>query len=317
MNIKFVVSTLIVISMLAASFAVIGPPEFSDFSSSSIAAEITGSSIVSPFSGNLTIYQNGSLSIAEAPISVSGHSYTLTGNIVGSLKMEASSSTLNGNGYTIKGNHGLLPSLTVSNASGVRVSDLTVTSNNNTSSAVMLVNTSMDQFTDINVSSAFQGIEILNYTSAINISDSRVSVGKGSLIDSGDILTGAQIGPDNLLGIGNHSNNISIYNDVLVNTGGLYAVLFNSSNSTLKDSSISMTGKNNSKTGGSLVFISLQNYTTVSNNSISARNVSLGAGFGGTVLGTTSSTGDQFNGNSLKIVSPSYGGFGGGFCLRN
>ncbi len=315
MNIKLTVSAFIVFSMIAASFALIGPPGVSDFSSSKVAGDFISSTELNPFAGNVTIYQNGSLSTSGAPISVSGHSYTLSGNILGSLKFEATKSTLNGAGYTITGDHGILPALTVSNASGVKISDLTVTSNNNTSSAVMLVNTSMDQFTDINVSAAFQGIEILNYTSAINISDSRVSVGKGSLIASGDILAGAQIGPDNILGIGNHSNNISIYNDVLVNTGGLYGVLFNSPNSTLKDSSISIIGKNNSKTGGSAVFISLQNYTTVSNNSISARNVSLGAGFGGTVLGTTSSTGDQFNGNSLKIVSPSYGGFGGVFVF--
>ena len=309
MNIKLIVSALIVFSMIATSFAVIGPQGFSDLSTSKVASEIIGSSEVNIFAGNVTIYHNGSLSMPGAPISVSGHTYTLSGDITGSLKVEASNSTLNGNGYTISGNHGILPSLTVSNSSGVSVSDLTVTSGNNTSIAVMFFNTSMDQLTDVNISAAFQGIEVSNYTSAINISDSRVTVGKGSLVDGGDILTCAYMGPENIIGMGNHSDNITIYNDVLANNGGSYGVLINSPNSSLKDSSISMVGKS-SNSGKPAIFLSLQNYTTVANNSIYGRNVSLGVGFSSAEFGIINSTGDQFNGNSLTIVSPSGSYFG-------
>ena len=87
---------------------------------------------------------------------------------MGSLNVEANNSILNGNNYTITGLSGILPVLTVSNASGVKVNDLSVSSSNNTSMGVLMFNTSMDQFTDVNVSVPYLGIEVSNFTSSIN-----------------------------------------------------------------------------------------------------------------------------------------------------
>jgi hypothetical protein len=67
---------------------------------------------------------------------------------------------------------------------------------------------------------------------------------------------------------------------------------------------------NYSGSQGPAVFISDQNYTTVSNNSIYGSNVSLGAGFVNFRFQFITFKGDQFNGNNMKIVSPFYGGIG-------
>jgi len=308
MNIKVTVAMLIVFSMAASSFSVLGAPEFKNTHPQDVMAQIIG-----PFEGNVTIYENGSLSVQDAPISVSGHSYTLTGNLIGSLKMEASNSTINGNNYTITGENGILNVLTVSNARGVKVTDLSVTSINNTSAGILIVNTSMDQFTYVNVSVPFLGIEVSNSTSSINVSHSRISVGKGSIIAMGDILTGSYLGANHALEQGTGSKNITLYGDVIVNNGGLYGVLFNSPNSSLKNSSITMKGRNYSGTQGPAVFISDQNYTTVSNNTIYGSSVSLGAGFVNFEFQLLK--GDQFNGNNMKIVSPFYGGIGNSLAL--
>ncbi|MHB1742744.1 MAG: PEGA domain-containing protein [Thermoplasmataceae archaeon] len=332
MNIKLTVSLLIVFSMATASFVGFGTSEFTGSHSSKVVAVLGSQGVFSEglagshssndlpstggsFSGNVTIYSNGSLSTSSAPISVSGHVYTLTSSFVGSLNVEANNSILNGNNYTITGLSGILPVLTVSNASGVKVNDLSVSSSNNTSMGVLMFNTSMDQFTDVNVSVPYLGIEVSNFTSSINISHSRIAVGKGSLIDMGDILTGSYIGVDHTLEFAKDSKNISFYGDVIVNNGGLYGVLFNSPNSSLMNSSITMKGRNYRGTQGPDVFISDQNYTTVSNNSIYGINVSLGAGFVNFGFPFIPFKGDQFNGNNMKIVSPFYGGIGNSLAL--
>ena len=327
MNIKLTVSLLIVFSMATASFVGLGTSEFTGLHSSKVVAVLGSQGVFfeglagphSPndpqsssglFSGNVTIYSNGSLSTSSAPISVSGHVYSLTSNFVGSLNVEANNSVLNGNNYTITGLSGILPVLTVSNVSGVNVNDLSVSSSSNTSMGVLMFNTSMDQFTDVNISVPYLGIDVSNFTSSINISHSRIAVGNGSLIDMGDILTGSYVGADHTPEFAQDSKNISLYRDVIVNNGGLYGVLFNSPNSSLKNSSITMKGRSYSGSQGPDVFISDQNYTTVSNNFIYGINVSLGAGFASSSLGVIRLTGDQFNGNNMKIVSPVYGGIG-------
>lgn len=327
MNIKLTVSLLIVLSMATASFVGFGTSEFTGSHSSKVVAvlgsqgvffeglagphspnDLQSSSVL--FSGNVTIYSNGSLSTSSAPISVSGHVYTLTNSFVGSLNVEANNSILNGNNYTITGLNGILPVLTVSNASGVNVNDLSVSSSNNTSMGVLMFNTSMDQFTDVNISVHYLGIDVSNFTSSINISHSRIAVGNGSLIGIGDILTGSYVGADHTPEFAQDSKNISLYGDKIVNNGGLYGVLFNSPNSSLKNSSVTVKGRSYSGSQGPAVFISDQNYTTVSNNSIYGINASLGAGFVNFGFPFITFKGDQFNGNNMKIVSPFRGSFG-------
>ena len=231
MNIKLTVSLLIVFSMATASFVGFSTSEFTGSHSSKVVAVIGSQGVffeglASPhssndlpstggsFSRNVTIYSNGSLSTSSAPISVSGHAYTLTSSFVGSLNVEANNSILNGNNYTITGLNGILPVLTVSNASGVNVNDLSVSSSNNTSMGVLMFNTSMDQFTDVNISVPYLGVDVSNFTSSINISHSKIVVGKGSLIDMGDILTGFYIGADHTPESAKESKNISLYGSV-------------------------------------------------------------------------------------------------------
>ena len=126
---------------------------------------------------------------------------------------------------------------------------------------------------------SYLGVDILNSTSAINISHSRITVGKGSLIGIGDILTGSYVGADHTPEFAQDSKNISLYGDKIVNNGGLYGVLFNSPNSSLINSSVTVKGRSYNGSQSPAVFMSDQNYTTVSNNSIYGSNVSLGAGF--------------------------------------
>ena len=332
MNIKLTVSLLIVFSMATASFVGFGTSEFTGSHSSKVVAVLGSQGVFSEglagprssndlpstggsFSGNVTIYSNGSLSTSSAPISVSGHVYTLTNSFVGSLNVEANNSILNGNNYTITGLNGILPVLTVSNASGVNVNYLSVSSSNNTSMGVLMFNTSMDQFTDVNISVPYLGVDVSNFTSSINISHSKIVVGKGSLIDMGDILTGFYIGADHTPESAKESKNISLYGDVIVNNGGLYGVQFNSPNSSLINSSITMKGKSYSGSQGPAVFLSYKNYTIVSNNFIYGINVSLGAGFASSDFGVIRSTGDQFNGNNMRVMSPLYGVYGNSLAL--
>ena len=120
MNIKLTVSLLIVFSMATASFVGFGTSELTGSHSSKVVAVLGPQGVFSEglagprssndlpstggsFSGNVTIYSNGSLSTSSAPILVSGHVYTLTNSFVGSLNVEANNSV-----YGIIGNRGVI-----------------------------------------------------------------------------------------------------------------------------------------------------------------------------------------------------------------
>ena len=305
MNIKIIVALLLVSTMLSSSGGILASP---GVTGNSQPIHFQGSP--SSFAGNVTVYPNGTISSQSAPIVRSGQQYTLTGNINGSLRFEASNAFLNGNSYSILGNNGTNPALLVSNSSGVNAANLTVISHNATAPGLLIVNTSMDHINNINVTAPSFGLLISRSTYDVNISNSKVSVGGDHSLGMAAIATGGDIGPSNSVGPVSGSRNISLYGNMISNAGGEFGILINSPNSSLRDSTVTMTGKENTSSQPPILILADQNNTSVANNVLEATNVSLAVGFGNVSPNNHLYTGEEFNGNTLTITSPVPGSLG-------
>ncbi len=305
MNIKIIVALLLVSTMLSSSGGILASP---GVTGNSQPIHFQGSP--SSFAGNVTVYPNGTISSQSAPIVRSGQQYTLTGNINGSLRFEASNAFLNGNSYSILGNNGTNPALLVSNSSGVNAANLTVISHNATAPGLLIVNTSMDHINNINVTAPSFGLLISRSTYDVNISNSKVSVGGDHSLGMVAIATGGDIGPSNSVGPVSGSRNISLYGNMISNAGGEFGILINSPNSSLRDSTVTMTGKENTSSQPPILILADQNNTSVANNVLEATNVSLAVGFGNVSPNNHLYTGEEFNGNTLTITSPVPGSLG-------
>ena len=305
MNIKIIVALLLVSTMLSSSGGILASP---GVTGNSQPIHLQGSPSI--FAGNVTVYPNGTISSQSAPIVRSGQQYTLTGNINGSLRFEASNAFLNGNSYSILGNNGTNPALLVSNSSGVNAANLTVISHNATAPGLLIVNTSMDHINNINVTAPSFGLLISRSTYDVNISNSKVSVGGDHSLGMVAIATGGDIGPSNSVGPVSGSRNISLYGNMIRNAGGEFGILINSPNSSLRDSTVTMTGKENTSSQPPILILADQNNTSVANNVLEATNVSLAVGFGNVSPNNHLYTGEEFNGNTLTITSPVPGSLG-------
>ena len=305
MNIKIIVALLLVSTMLSSSGGILASP---GVTGNSQPIHLQGSPSI--FAGNVTVYPNGTISSQSAPIVRSGQQYTLTGNINGSLRFEASNAFLNGNSYSILGNNGTNPALLVSNSSGVNAANLTVISHNATAPALLIVNTSMDHINNINVTAPSFGLLISRSTYDVNISNSKVSVGGDHSLGMVAIATGGDIGPSHSVGPVSGSRNISLYGNMIRNAGGEFGILINSPNSSLRDSTVTMTGKENTSSQPPILILADQNNTSVANNVLEATNVSLAVGFGNVSPNNHLYTGEEFNGNTLTITSPVPGSLG-------
>ncbi len=305
MNIKIIVALLLVSTMLSSSGGILASP---GVTGNSQPIHLQGSPSI--FAGNVTVYPNGTISSQSAPIVRSGQQYTLTGNINGSLRFEASNAFLNGNSYSILGNNGTNPALLVSNSSGVNAANLTVISHNATAPALLIVNTSMDHINNINVTAPSFGLLISRSTYDVNISNSKVSVGGDHSLGMVAIATGGDIGPSHSVGPVSGSRNISLYGNMIRNAGGEFGILINSPNSSLRDSTVTMTGKENTSSQPPILILADQNNTSVANNVLEATNVSLAVGFGNASPNNHLYTGEEFNGNTLTITSPVPGSLG-------
>ena len=305
MNIKIIVALLLVSTMLSSSGGILASP---GVTGNSQPIHLQGSPSI--FAGNVTVYPNGTISSQSAPIVRSGQQYTLTGNINGSLRFEASNAFLNGNSYSILGNNGTNPALLVSNSSGVNAANLTVISHNATAPGLLIVNTSMDHINNINVTAPSFGLLISRSTYDVNISNSKVSVGGDHSLGMVAIATGGDIGPSNSVGPVSGSRNISLYGNMISNAGGEFGILINSPNSSLRDSTVTMTGKENTSSQPPILILADQNNTSVANNVLEATNVSLAVGFGNVSPNNHLYTGEEFNGNTLTITSPVPGSLG-------
>ena len=297
MNIKIIVALLLVSTMLSSSGGILATPG------------VTGNSqpihlqdSPSVFAGNVTVYPNGTISSQSAPIARSGQQYTLTGDINGSLRFEASSAFLNGNSHSILGNNGTNPALLVSNSSGVNAANLTVISHNATAPGLLIVNTSMDHINNINVAAPSVGVLISRSTFDVNVSNTVVSVGGSSSFGMAAVVTGGDMGAGHVITPVSGSRNISLYGNVISNAGGEFGILINSPNSSLRDSTVTMTGKANTPPQPSILILADQNNTSVADNVLEATNVSLAVGFGN--FSNHLYTGEEFNGNTLTITSP-------------
>ena len=299
MNIKIIVALLLVSTMLSSSGGILASPG------------VTGNSqpihlqdSPSVFPGNVTVYPNGTISSQSAPILRSGQQYTLTGDINGSLRFEASNAFLNGNSYSILGNNGTNPALLVSNSSGVNAANLTVISHNATAPGLLIVNTSMDHINNINVAAPSVGVLISRSTFDVNVSDTKVSVGGSSSFGMAAVVTGGYIGAGHVITPVSGSRNISLYGNVISNAGGEFGILINSPNSSLRDSTVTMTGKAITSSQPPILILADQINTSVASNVLDATNVSLAVGFGNFSPNNHLYTGEEFNGNTLTIVSP-------------
>ena len=305
MNIKIIVALLLVSTMLSSSGGILASP---GVTGNSQPIHLQGSPSI--FAGNVTVYPNGTISSQSAPIVRSGQQYTLTGNINGSLRFEASNAFLNGNSYSILGNNGTNPALLVSNSSGVNAANLTVISHNATAPGLLIVNTSMDHINNINVTAPSFGLLISRSTYDVNISNSKVSVGGDHSLGMAAVATGGDISPSNSVGPVSGSRNISLYGNMISNAGGEFGILINSPNSSLRDSTVTMTGKENTSSQPPILILADQNNTSVANNVLEATNVSLAVGFGNVSPNNHLYTGEEFNGNTLTITSPVPGSLG-------
>ena len=305
MNFKTILSLLLVSTMILASGSVFANPMTSN---SSQAIHFQGTP--SAFHGNVTVFPNGTISTDSAPISISGQQYTITGDINGSLRFEASNAILNGDGYSILGNNGTNPALLISNSSGVSAKDLTIISQNAAAAGLIVVNTSGDSINGVNVTAPSFGLLISGSTYNVNVSNSRISVGGGHSLGMVAVVSGGDIGPSHSVTPVSGAKNISLYGNVIINAGGEYGILINSPNSSLTDSTVTMTGRANASSLGSILILAFQNNTNVAGNVLVATNVSLAAAFGNFTTVNFLYTGEHFNDNTLTITSPSYGSYG-------
>ena len=299
MNLKMILALLIVSSMLSVSGAALANPGNYNHNPS---IRLQGSPSI--FAGNVTVYPNGTISSQSAPISRSGQLYTLTGNINGSLRFEASNAILNGNSFSILGNNGSNPALLISNSSVVTAANLTVISRNASAAGLIIVNTSMDNIYNVNVTAPTFGLLISGSTFDVNVSNSRVSVGGDHSPGMVAVVAGGDIGPGQSVSPVSGARNISLYANAIRNAGGQYGILINSPNSSLRDSTVTMTGKTNASLGGSILILADQNNTNVADNVLEATNVSLAVAFGNFSSGHYLYTGEEFNANTLTIISP-------------
>ncbi|MHB1709301.1 MAG: beta strand repeat-containing protein [Thermoplasmataceae archaeon] len=305
MNVKTILSLLLVSTMISASGSVFASP-----GSTGNSQLFHSSGSPSVFHGNVTVYPNGTISSHNAPISISGQHYRLTEDINGSLRFELSNAILNGNSFKIIGNNGSNPALVVSNSSVVSVANLTVISGNSSAVGVLVENSSKDSIDNINVTAPSLGLLMSSSTADVNVSYSRVSVGGNHDMAMAAVVAGGDISANHFITPVSGSRNISLYADTISNAGGLYGILINSPNSSLMNSNVTMTGKSNSTSLSSILVLADQNNTIVDNNVLNANNVSLAAGFGNYSTSHSLYTGEEFNGNTLTITSPSSNSLG-------
>lgn len=299
MNFKTILSLLLVSTMvLTAGSAFAIPGTFGN------SQDIHFQATPSVFHGNVTVFANGTISPTLAPILRSGQQYTMTGDINGSLRFEVSNAILDGGGYRILGNNGTHSALLISNSSAVNAEDITIISQNASAPGLLMVNTSRDSINNVNVSAPSFGLLISKSTHDINVSNSRVAVGGSHSLGIVAVLTGGDMGPNNSISPISGTRNISLYGNVISNAGGQYGILINSANSSLRDSTVTMTGKTSTSAQGSILILADQNNTNVAGNVLIATNVSLAVAFGNFTTDHYLYTGEKFNGNTLTITSP-------------
>jgi len=299
MKFETILSLLLVSAMISVSGSVFATPIAPG---NSQVLHFSGSPSV--FHGNVTVYTNGTISLPSAPISKSGLHYTLKGDINGSLRFKASDAVLNGNNFSIFGNNGSNPALLISNSSAVSVANLTIISYNFSAAGLLVVNTSKDSIRDINVAAPSIGLVVSNSTFDVNVSYSSVSVGGSHGPAVAAIVTGGYLGANNVLAPASGSRNISLYQNTISNSGGAFGTLINSQNSSLRDSTVTMTGKYTSSNPNTLILAD-QNNTSIENNVLYATNITFGVVFGNFNLQPSFLyTGEVFNGNTLTINSP-------------
>ncbi len=162
----------------------------------------------------------------------------------------------------------------------------------------------MDNIYNVSVTAPTFGLFISGSTFDVNVSNSRVSVGGDHSLGMVAVVAGGDIGPGQSVSPVSGARNISLYANAIRNAGGQYGILINSPNSSLRDSTVTMTGKTNASLGGSILILADQNNTNVADNVLEATNVSLAVAFGNFSSGHYLYTGEEFNANTLTIISP-------------
>lgn len=113
------------VAIFSLSFILLASSALMMFPGTVGASPPNGTAVVTDWSGYLTIYPDGSLSDASAPVIHSGYNYTLTANITGTITVEFTGANLNGNGYVVTNNVGISP-ITISQANSVLITNFTL-----------------------------------------------------------------------------------------------------------------------------------------------------------------------------------------------
>lgn len=249
------------------------------------------------FNGNIVIEPNGTLS-ATAPgvatfLAQSGNTYTMTGNLNGTLTIEHNGTVLNGNGHNISYTAAVEAHVLV-NMSGTNhvTMENSVLNASDSNVAIYLENASNEAITNINVFAGNILVYAANYTSGINISNSRFTGPEFASIPA-PIILGAYQNPAVSTQVlpSRTSSNFTIYNDSFNRSYGNADLVLNSQNSSVIDSHFSDRG---------LVYsvISLSNNSVFRGNTFNDTN-QIGSllleGISGSLLSNVTVSGNTFN----------------------
>lgn len=202
----------------------------------------------SSYHGSIVIAPNGSIitSVSGAPITHTGDSYTLTGNVVGTLLIERNSTNFNGGGFEIYnsssssnsaavlgiiGSHNVVVDNLIVNASGTSIGS---------SIGALFYNTSNDNINGLNISGYAMGIMVLNETTDLNISNTSVAPS----YSNGFLFSGIGIGFSFSIFFGgtnspmNTTSNIVLYRDNITAFDHGAAIMSSSNDTKLEYSTI-------------------------------------------------------------------------------
>ena len=231
----------------------------------------------STYTGNVTIEPNGSLqgpNPGTIPITQSGNSYILDGEINGTLTILHSGAVLNGQNYSVSPYYASqIGAITVMNASHVQVANFIASSANpnsgmpaeprfempfEPSSGVFLNNTSNDMINNVASSSHFFGFHILENVHNINISNSVAHSNFFNMYVGGEFLSSLSQGTL-------ESSNITIYN--FTSFGSSTGLVLGAEYSKVLDSKFS---------GSGIALTSAANNTLFSGNSLNVSSTMTG-----------------------------------------